>query len=266
MNLELENVSFNYGSTRALKGITLTFDPRITAILGPNGAGKSTLIKCLAGILQCTGTISFNGSPLTAATRQHYIESMSYLPQSLPTQSQLTVFEAVLLGMLTTLSLTVSPEQIEKVYAVLHDLGLEALAERKLCELSGGQQQMVSIAQSIIKDPRIFLLDEPLNSLDIYHQFEVINTIRAITQSSDTVTVIAIHDLNLAARYAKHVVILKDGELYCCGTPAEVLTEETIRDVYRVDAEVRIDASGIPVINMLGIATANGPRENVIHG
>ena len=254
MKLELLKLSFHYGPIPALRDITLSLQPRITAVLGPNGAGKSTLIKCMAGILPPTGVIQYDGMPLTRANRAQYIAAMSYLPQSLPAQSQLTVFEAVLLGLLGTLTWSVSAEDMDKVYAALAHLSIQAIAERKLGELSGGQQQMVLIAQAMIKDPRLLLLDEPLNSLDIYHQFEVLKTIQRITANYDAVTVVALHDLNLAARYADEVVMLHDGLLYAQGPPAAVLTAETIRAVYRVDAEVRIDPRGIPVINMLDIA------------
>ncbi len=253
MNVELIDLSFNYGAIPALQHITLRLNPQIIAVLGPNGAGKSTLIKCLAGILHPSGVIKCDGANLSRANRHEYIAAMSYLPQLLPTHSLLTVFEAVLLGLLDTLSWVVSTVEIDKVNSVLAHLNLLSIAERTLGELSGGQQQMVLVAQAMIKDPQILLLDEPLNSLDIYHQFEVLKTIQHVTEISGAVTVVALHDLNLAARYANEVIILKDGRLVAHGTPADVLTAEMIRTVYCVDAEVRIDLRGIPTINMLDI-------------
>lgn len=112
---------------------------------------------------------------------------------------------------------------------------------------------MISLAQAIIKDPKVLLLDEPLNNLDIYRQFEILDIIKKLTCENEIITVIAIHDLNLAARYADEIIVIHDGKVYSKGNPKEVLTKELLRDVYNVDAEITIDSNNIPSVNPIGM-------------
>ena len=136
-------------------------------IVGPNGSGKSTLVKAVAGLLKASGRIRFNGSEARP-------KSVGYMPQDLQTPMALTVLEVVLLGRLAELGLTVSADDLEAVRQVLQLLGMEALAGRYLSELSGGQRQMVFLAQALVSQPTVLLLDEPISALDICHQLEVL--------------------------------------------------------------------------------------------
>lgn len=249
MKLEIDNLSFNYGKTEILKNIKLNLAPMTTAVIGPNGAGKSTLIKCVAGLLPSKGDVFLDGCRLGPSHKGFYTQLMSYLPQTAATYTSITVFETVLLGMISSLSLRVSEQELEKVDEVLKYLGIRDISQRRLNELSGGQQQMVYIAQAIIKAPRILLLDEPLNSLDIHHQFEILNILSDLTREQDIITVIAMHDLNLAARYADYVVVVNNGRIYSSGNPSAVITKQMIKEVYQVDAEVKADEDGITMIH-----------------
>jgi iron complex transport system ATP-binding protein len=178
---------------------------------------------------------------------------MSYLPQSLPTNTALTVFEIVLLGLVDSLSLRVRDDQLEQVMDTLSYLGIEPLATTRLNNLSGGQQQMVSLAQALVKNPQALLLDEPLNSLDIRRQFEILNKIREITYLSPRIVIIAMHDLNLAAKYADSVLALHHGKIYAHGTPENALTEPMIRDLYGMRSEVTLKDGRIPHIRLLDV-------------
>lgn len=155
--------------------------------------------------------------------------------------------------MIDSLSLRISDEELIKVMSIMKKLNIDGLAKKRMTELSGGQQQMVSLAQAIIKDPKVLLLDEPLNNFDIYRQFEILYIIKKITYKNDIITVIAIHDLNLAARYADEIVVIHDGKVYSKGNPKEVLTKELLREVYKVDAEITIDSNNIPSVNPIGM-------------
>jgi iron complex transport system ATP-binding protein len=249
MKLVTENLSFAYGKMDVLKNISLELSPMVTIIIGPNGAGKSTLIKCIGGVLPTAGSILLDGRPIGPQYKEFPGRMMSYLPQSSANDAGITVFEAVLLGLLDSLSLRVGKDELEKVEEVLKELEMEDIAHRQLNELSGGQQQMAYIAQAIIKDPKVILLDEPLNGLDIHHQFEILNLVSALTSRKEIITVMAMHDLNLAAKYADCIVVMNKGEVQSFGQPSDVLTREMIRTVYRVEAEVTTDARGIPFIN-----------------
>lgn len=268
MKLVVNELSFRYKNTEVLHDIGLELTPMLTALIGPNGAGKSTLLQCMAGILPSEGHLYFNGQKINPSSHESYIQNLSYLPQYGFNPVAITVLEAVLLGMLHSLSFRVGDEELDRAFKALYDLGIQDLAEKRLDELSGGQQQLVSIAQTIVKDPSLILLDEPLNNLDIHHQLEMLELIREQTRSRKTITVIALHDLNLAARYADRILVIDKGRLYASGTPEEVLTKKMLREVYRVEADVTIDKGGIPRMHLHsprhpGTAIANGKESGI---
>jgi iron complex transport system ATP-binding protein len=160
----------------------------------------------------------------------------------------LTVFEAVLLARKHSLSWRVGDEDLKAVSQVLEDLEIPELALRYLNELSGGQKQMISIAQALVRSPQVLLLDEPTSSLDLQHQLEVLVLIQKVIVERRITTIIALHDLNLAARYAHQFVVMSNGTVYATGKAKTVLTPEMLRDVYRIHAVVHIDGDQIPQI------------------
>ncbi|WP_373650612.1 ABC transporter ATP-binding protein [Schlesneria sp. DSM 10557] len=255
MTLRTDNVSFGYGARRVLDQVSLSFEPGITALVGPNAAGKSTLLKCLCDVLTPAGQVSLNGRLIREMSRREISQAVGYLPQTGFSRGELTVFETVLLGLLHNLGWRVSSSDAQSVYSLLDEMSLAPLADRFIGELSGGQAQLVAIAQALIRKPAILLLDEPTSNLDLRRQFEVSSLIRQITKSRSLVTVISMHDLNLAARYADWIAVLKEGEVYAMGTPVEVLTAEMMAEVYDVDAIVNRDGSGVPSIYVSGAGT-----------
>lgn len=243
MTLEIEGLGFSYGDRRVLDGLDLEMGKGVTAILGPNGAGKSTLVKCVAGVHRPdSGTIRFDGQDLLSGRRDG--PSLAYLSQELPRTVGATVLEVMLLGRVRTLSISVTEEDIEKCYGALELLHLEDLAPRDLGELSGGQCQMVMVAQCLVADPELMLLDEPMNNLDLRRELEMFETVCGITRERGLTTVAVLHDINFAARYADSIAVIRDGEVYDHGAPRDVLTQEMIRDVYGVEAEVEVGSSG----------------------
>ena len=225
---------------------------KITATIGPNAAGKTTFFKCIAGLLKPNGFIRLDGVDLREFKKEDITRQVSYLPQETPVNAVLTVFEAVLLARKHTLSWRVSEEDLESVAQVLDDLDIEELSTRFLNELSGGQKQMVSIAQALVREPQILLLDEPTSSLDLQHQLEVLDLVTEVTAEREITTLISVHDLNLAARYAARFVVMDQGEVYASGDAVEVLTAGMLRDVYGVNATVHISGEGIPQITPIG--------------
>ena len=247
MKLSAKDVHFSYGSTPVLKGVTIedTAPGKITATIGPNAAGKTTFFKCIAGLLKPEGMIQFDGRDLRDFSREEITRSVSYLPQEGPVNAVLTVFEAVLLARKHTLSWRVSDDDLRSVTQVLEDLDIEELSTRFLNELSGGQKQMVSIAQALVREPEILLMDEPTSSLDLQRQMEVLDLIARVTAERGIVTLLSLHDLNLAARYASHFVVMSQGAVYASGAANEVLTPGMLRDVYGVNATVLASPDGI---------------------
>lgn len=253
MKLAIDKLKFAYnGNIPVLRDVSLEALPgEVTILIGANGSGKSTLLKCVAGLLRPEGTIRLNGAVRSAPVKDRSEPQISYLPQDNASRAVLTVFEAVLLGRIQSLSWRVDREDLLLAHTVLAELGLEKLASRFLGELSGGQKQMVWIAQALVRQPKILLLDEPLSGLDLRHALEILDLIQAITRQRGITTVISLHDLNLVARYADKVVVLAGGRARIFGEPAAVLTSATIGDVYGVRCKVTTD-DGVLQITPLG--------------
>ena len=257
MTLEVKNLQFGYDSEPVLKDVSIKASAgEVTGVIGPNGAGKSTLLKCIAGLLKPSGKILLNGSDLRKFRREEISKLINYIPQDQSIRAVLTVFEVVLLGRMNFLSWRVSDKDLKIVLKVLKDLGIERFASRYIDELSGGQRQMVFIAQALTREPKVLSLDEPVSNLDIRHQLEILDLIRNITKSNAIITILVLHDLNLAARYADEIVMLRKGEVYARGNPKSVLTEDIIRDVYRVHARVRNDGGILQVAPLKPIINA----------
>lgn len=253
MSLKISNLNYRYSSKFALTDINLNFHRSVTAVIGPNGAGKSTMIKCIANIFKSSGDIYYMDQKVDRSNN-FYTKNVSYLPQASRTDSSITVFEAVLLGLMNTLTLRVSPEQRETVDSMLDVFDIKPLAKRPICELSGGQLQMVLLAQAMIKEPEILLLDEPLNNLDIHRQFTLMNLIRKLARERDMIIIIVMHDINLAARYADNIVIMNKGRLHSVGKPHTVITREMLRDIYNIESNIHLNDEGYPVIEFVDIA------------
>lgn len=252
MILQAEALSFMYGSDKVLDAVDIRLEPGITAIIGPNAAGKSTLLKCLSGLLKPQGHVSIDGHGIRGHDCPTLADVVGYLPQEFSPRAVLTVFETVLLGRLHRLGWRVTAEDTGAVERLLSEMNLSSISSRYINELSGGQTQLVAIAQALAREPKVLLLDEPTSSLDLRHQFEVGALIRKLTDARGISTAIALHDLNMAARLADTIYVLQNGTVRCSGEPAAVLTKDTIAAVYGVEALTIPGERGRPVITILG--------------
>ena len=242
MSVAAHSVSARYGQRVALQDIDLVAaSGRLLGVVGPNGSGKSTLIKVLAGQLPHQGRVLFHGSPNRPS-------AIGYMPQDLQTPAALTVLDVVLLGRLGQLGLRIRPDDLDAVRQALHALDIEALAGRYLSELSGGQRQMVFLAQALVSQPKVLLLDEPISALDVRHQLEVLGVVRETTQARGLVTLIVLHDLQAASRFCDDIALLAEGRLLACGTPREVLTVDHIARAFGVHSELLRCQDGTPVL------------------
>jgi iron complex transport system ATP-binding protein len=240
VTLKVKDVAFSYASVPVLAGVSLEVGTKeIVSVLGPNGAGKSTLLKCIDRILHpYHGSILLDGEEISQMSRLELAKKIGYIPQSLSHAFSVTVFDAVLMGRRPHISWRASEEDMEKVLSTLKMLHIEDLAMRDINELSGGQMQQVFIARALVQEPDVLLLDEPTSNLDIRHQLEVMHTIKSIVRKKGISAIMAIHDLNLAARYADKIVLMNGGGILSVGNPATVITPENIRLVFKVDADV----------------------------
>jgi len=240
MKLKVNNLEFSYSSTPVLEDITMELaESEMIGIVGPNGAGKSTLIRCIDRILKPKqGSILLDGEEIQDMGMMEIARKIGYVPQTTSHSFPTTVFDTVLMGRRPHLKWRSSEKDTKKVVEVLKLMEIEDLAMRDLNELSGGQQQKVLIARALAQEAGVLLLDEPTSNLDIKHQLEVMEIIKYLVATKRVSAIMAVHDLNLASRYADRVIIMKIGRIVDAGIPCDVLTPANIRSVYGVEAEV----------------------------
>ncbi|KUN89192.1 ABC transporter ATP-binding protein [Streptomyces griseoruber] len=256
--LRADRVSRSADGTLILDGVSLAPRPgTVTGLLGPNGSGKSTLLRLLAGVLApASGTVTLDGRPLERVGRRAVARRVAVVEQQADTQVALTVLDVVRLGRVPHRRAwaPASAGDEEAVRSALARTGLADKAARPWQTLSGGERQRVQIARALAQQPRELLLDEPTNHLDIQHQLALLDLITELRLTS----VVALHDLNLAAMYCDRLLVLRRGRVVAGGTPEEVLTEELIAEVYGVRAAVTRAAPGDrPHIRFLGTLPAD---------
>ncbi|UEC43925.1 MAG: Cobalamin import ATP-binding protein BtuD [Methanothrix sp.] len=243
VKITIKDLSFSYGSRRILEDLNVVVgDSEVLSLVGPNGSGKTTLIKCIDRILKPKGTVLLNGGvDLQSLSRQEVAKFIGYVPQSTTSSLTTTVFDTVLMGRRPHMGWRVTEEDIDRVVEMMKLLAVEEFALKDFSELSGGQKQRVLIARALAQEPQVLLLDEPTSNLDVKHQLEALDTVRSIVKKTNISAVMAIHDLNLAARYSDTLVMLKEGKVHAIGDPLTLLTKENIRTIFGVEAEVMRD-------------------------
>lgn len=237
MKIGAVNVTFSYGTKEVLKGISFeAHESEVLSIIGPNGSGKSTLIKCIDGLLKNnSGDIYLNGENIKNIPLKERAKFIAYVPQSSYEAFPQKVFETVLMGRKPHLGWSVGRKDLKVVENILEYMELSEISNSYLDELSGGQKQKVLIARALAQEPSILLLDEPTSSLDIKHQFEVLNIIKNISRRRKTLVIMVIHDLNMASRFSDELLLLKDGKIFSSGKADTVLTKDNIKSVYEIE-------------------------------
>ncbi|MBO6242593.1 MAG: ABC transporter ATP-binding protein [Butyrivibrio sp.] len=251
MELKIQDIKVSFGDKKVLKGVNLELSGEgLYAVVGVNGTGKSVLMKSLAGIQAYSGkTILTDGDEACPK------KDIAYVPQATNLNSSLTAFEMVLLGKVKQLRLRVPDDVISEVYEVMDRLKIRNLENQKFASLSGGQKQLVIMAQALLSKPKLLLLDEPTSALDLYHQLNLLSLAGQYCKESGAMAIIIMHDLSQAARFCKKIAVLKDGKVFRFGKPKEVLTEQIIRDVFNVDAEIGCSGSGYTTVLPVAITT-----------
>ncbi|MFH1153885.1 MAG: ABC transporter ATP-binding protein [Pseudomonadota bacterium] len=238
--LKATDLHFGYEGGDILNGVSARIEPsRILSIVGPNGTGKTTLMKCILGILRPrTGTVRINGRNILSMQRRQIAQSLGYVPQAIPSRFSASVFETVLTGRRPHISWRPSTRDLDVTAQVMTSLNLDDLAMRDMARLSGGQAQKVLLARALVQETPYLLLDEPTSNLDLRHQLEMLEIIAQLSREQGMGVMMAMHDLNLAARFSDTILMLSQGAVACSGPPHTVMTPENIRTVYGVDARV----------------------------
>ena len=242
----LELLTAGYPGRPVLQGVTLPAVPTgtLVAVVGPNAVGKSTLLKAVAGLRPSQGRVLLEGADLATLPPRERLRRVGYLPQALPQSTSLVAYETWQSALRASRREWSTAQREAAIESVVTALGLQALALRRLDELSGGQRQMVGLAQVIVRAPRLLLLDEPTSALDLRWQLQVLQAVRAMAQQQGAVGLVAVHDLNLALRFCQHVLVLGGGSVLAAGDPAEVLTPALLQRAYGVLARVERCSEG----------------------
>jgi iron complex transport system ATP-binding protein len=240
--LLLDTLSVRKSGSTILQEISATIAPaQILALVGPNGAGKSTLLSAIAGQTPFSGAVRWRGSPLSTG-------ACGYMPQNLEVRAELSVLEVMLLGRHEAHGLRVKTDLVDQACTWLARLDLADLARRSMHTLSGGQQQLVLLAQRLMRAPDLLLLDEATSALDIRHQMEVLATLKTYVAETGALVMIAMHDLNMAAHHSDSILLLQNGRLLYHGPFDHVMTPDTVCSVYGVEAEFLLTRTGRTVV------------------
>jgi len=252
-----DGLSAGYGEATVLDGLDLAIPPgKITVIVGANACGKSTLLRTLSRLLPAReGTVLLDGKSIHHLPSRALARTLGLLPQSPIAPEGIAVSDLVSRGRHPHQGIFSRwrREDDEAVAAALAATKTEDLADRPVDELSGGQRQRVWIAMALAQETDLLLLDEPTTFLDISHQIEVLDLLTDLNQTRGTTVVMVLHDLNLAARYADHLVAMANGRLHAAGPPEAVLTEDNVRQVFGLQSRIVTDpTSGRPTMLPIG--------------
>lgn len=244
MDFMAEHLTIRYGERIILDGVCLGLSKgEFVGLLGANGSGKSTLLRAFTGFRRPDGgTVRAYGRSLQSHGAKRIARMVAYVPQDTRVDFDFTVRQIVEMGRHPHQGRLSGNRQIDReiVARALRAADVEALADRSILELSGGQRQMVFIAKALAQEPELLVLDEPVSALDIRYQLRVLEMVRRVSDQG-VAAIAALHDLNLAARYCHRIVVLNHGRILADGQPHEVLNEQNIELAYGVRALVRQD-------------------------
>ncbi|WPD19419.1 ABC transporter ATP-binding protein [Thermaerobacter composti] len=269
--LESRNLTVGYGREPVIADLDLQIPPgRITALIGRNGCGKSTLLRALARLLRPqAGAVLLDGRAIATLPTREVARRLAILPQSPLAPEGLTVLQLVKQGRYPHQSWLQqwTPDDERHVRQALVWTGLEDLADHPVDALSGGQRQRAWIAMALAQDTPLLLLDEPTTYLDLAHQIEILDLLARLNAHEGRTVVMVLHDLNQAARYAHHLVVVHRGRVHAQGQPAEVLSEALLREVFGIDCRIVPDpVYGTPLCVPYSRWAPRTPRAGVAQG
>ncbi len=250
MSLVIQNMNIGYRHKTIVNAISLPdIKPgSVVAVLGANAIGKSTLLKSLAGLLAFKGQVALAGQSLASMTHRQRMRDIGYLPQTLPQSTSLVAYELVYCAFRASQQAFNTNEINARLEEVFQQLGIQDLALKRMDEMSGGQRQMIGLAQVLVRQPKLLLLDEPTSALDLHWQLNVLSAIRREAIEHDAIALVASHDLNLALRFCDQLLVLTKGKVLAMGKPQEALTSECLRIAYGIEGRIESCSQGYPIV------------------
>jgi len=237
--LEVSGLCAGYGAGDVIRNITFNVEKgECLCVLGPNGCGKSTLLKSIARIINYRGSVLVDNSDISAVPRKELARKIALLSQNMQVFFPYTVYETVSMGRYAYsqgVLKNLSPQDKTIINDTLKKLDLWDIKDRMIDELSGGTLQRVFLAKTMAQTPRLILLDEPANHLDLKHQIDLLDYLKAWVKENDTSLIGVFHDLNLARYFGDTAILMNEGNLAACGTIEEVLNSEILETVYGID-------------------------------
>jgi iron complex transport system ATP-binding protein len=255
--LEVDNINFSYGEKPVLQNISFTLQKGdFMAVVGPNGCGKTTLLHNISGSLPpAAGAIFVDEQDISSLSAKQLSQKMAFVSQSEQINFDFTVQEVAAMGRLPHLPFWGGEKEKDAqiVRQCLQMTNTRQLKDRFITGLSGGERQRVFIARALVQQPQLLLLDEPTSNLDIQHQLELMEILRRLNNNGMTVLA-ALHDLNLALRFANKALLLSSGQVIACGEPQHVLSVHNIKRIYGVNVQLLQSANGLDNIIPLNLA------------
>ncbi|MCB2178567.1 heme ABC transporter ATP-binding protein [bacterium] len=240
--LKIDSLTMHYGTRRVVDQVSLQVAPgEVVALIGPNGAGKTTIVRGISGVTEVTsGSVLFNDIELTHLSPPERARIMAVVPQVSYLGGAFTVEQVVMMGRTAYMSWIGKPSEEDHyiVEQAMESTQTTSLAQRRIAELSGGEQQRVMLARALAQSTPLLILDEPTNHLDLQHQGTLLSLVREQAYNGNLAVLMVLHDLNLVSLFADKAALMVDGRLSAFGSPEEVLSVETISQAYHADIEV----------------------------
>ncbi|MBE6518134.1 MAG: ABC transporter ATP-binding protein [Thermoplasmata archaeon] len=240
--LDVKDLAFSYTDEETLKCIEMLIKPgEFVALMGPNGSGKTTLMRCINKVMKINnGSVNIDGDDILSMTMEDIAKICTTVPADTPLDFALTVRDFVSLGRTPFInSLWWESDEDEAIVdKAMWDLGITKYSERRLHELSSGERARVLLAKGVVQTPKLMLVDEPSAHLDIKYKVQVMEILKDLTRRTGLTVLIASHDINLLTRFCDRIMLLSKGKILDCGLAKDVVTKESIREVFGIEVEL----------------------------
>ncbi|BFL71884.1 ABC transporter ATP-binding protein [Anaerococcus nagyae] len=223
--LEVKNLNISYDK-KVVEDLSFKLNAgQVNVLMGRNGAGKSSILNAISGLIPYKGEIITKGK-------------ISYLNQNVNTDANFTAFETIILGKVNSLNFRLGQQDIKDANDIMDLLNISSFREKKINRLSGGEVQKILIAQALISNPKVLLLDEPASALDLKNQYEILTIIKDLTKKLNLTTLIILHQIELIEKFADNIILINQKKLYNMGDKNTIFTKKMFKEVYELDAKI----------------------------